>query len=111
MFYDKLGVKIIPTNIDKLLSPVGLAYWYMDDGVFHKTSGGFSLATNSFTLAEVQFLINILKDKLILNVKLIKPLSSIEYIFNQTLTPSQSEALIGLLLGDYHISKKLSIKG
>jgi len=111
LFYNNLGIKIVPSNLKDILTPVGLAYWIADDGHYHKSGGGVYLCTDSFSLVEVQFLINILKDKLILNVKLIKPLSSIEYIFNQTLTPSQSEALIGLLLGDYHISKKLSIKG
>jgi len=34
-----------------------------------------------------------------------------KYRTNLNLTPFQSEALIGLLLGDSHISKQLSVKG
>ncbi len=30
IFY-KNKVKIIPENLDKLLTPIGLAYWIMDD--------------------------------------------------------------------------------
>ena len=31
IFY-KNKVKIIPKNLDELLTPIGLAYWIMDDG-------------------------------------------------------------------------------
>jgi hypothetical protein len=48
MFYNKLGVKVVPANIGKLLNPVGLAYWFADYGYFHKASSGFYLSTNSF---------------------------------------------------------------
>ena len=60
MFYDK-GIKIVPSNIEQLLTPVGLAYWAMDDG--NKTGSGFHLNTHSFTFQEVEFLSNILRSK------------------------------------------------
>lgn len=40
-FYSKKGIKIIPKLIEKLLTPVSIAIWYLDDGSFksekHKT--------------------------------------------------------------------------
>jgi hypothetical protein len=61
LFYNEKGVKIIPANIGELLTPVGLAYWFSDDGYFHKASGGLYLSTNSFSLAEVELLVEVLK--------------------------------------------------
>jgi hypothetical protein len=54
------GVKIIPLNIEELLTPVGLAYWAMDDGC--KLGNGFKFSTNSYTFEEVQLLVNVLKN-------------------------------------------------
>ena len=31
LFYDLNGIKIIPKNIEQLLTSVALAYWIMDD--------------------------------------------------------------------------------
>jgi len=43
--------KVIPSNIEELLTPVPLAYWAMDDGA--KLSSGFLLCTHSFLLSDV----------------------------------------------------------
>jgi LAGLIDADG DNA endonuclease family len=32
LFYNSDNLKIVPSNIQKLLTPRGLAYWIMDDG-------------------------------------------------------------------------------
>lgn len=59
MFY-KNKVKIIPENLDKLLTPIGLAYWIMDDGgitAYKQTV----LHTRSFCKKEVLFIMEILK--------------------------------------------------
>jgi hypothetical protein len=64
LFYvDK--VKRIPNNIGNLLTPIGLAYWAMDDG--YKIGSGFILSTNSYTLSEVELLIRVLKENFDLN--------------------------------------------
>ena len=55
------GKKIIPNNIEELLTPAGLAYWAMDDG--NKFNKNFKFSTNSYTKEEVQLLINALKNK------------------------------------------------
>src|SRR6266576_598481 len=53
--------KIIPTNLSELLTPVGLAYWIMDDGTKMSGSNGLVLCTESFTLEEHYILIEVLK--------------------------------------------------
>lgn len=60
LFY-KDGVKIIPVNLIDLLTPIGLAYWAMDDG--YNTSTGFYFCTDSYTYAEHLQLQLILKEK------------------------------------------------
>lgn len=70
--------KVVPHNIEELLTAKSLAYWAMDDGFADRS--GFILYTNSFTLAEVQLLVKALKNKFGLNCtvqtrkdKVIKP--------------------------------------
>lgn len=55
------GKKVVPSDIADLLTPVSLAHWHMDDGGW--TKGGIHLNTNSFTKADVQRLVDILKSK------------------------------------------------
>jgi hypothetical protein len=57
----KKYVKIVPLNISELLTPIGLAIWIMDDG--YANGNGVVLCTDSFTLAEVELLMNVLKNK------------------------------------------------
>jgi hypothetical protein len=58
------GVKV-PKKIGDLLTPIGLAYWAMHDG--NKTCFGFRLNSQSFTLEEIQLLIQVLKENFDLN--------------------------------------------
>lgn len=64
LFYVK-ETKTIPHNIGELLTPIGLAYWAMDDGC--KQSSGFNLCTDSYTLSEINLLIKVLKENFDLN--------------------------------------------
>lgn len=48
-FYNQLGIKIIPAHFMDLLTIRGLAYFYMDDGYFNPSTGGFYFCTESFT--------------------------------------------------------------
>ena len=50
--------KIVPLNIDKLLSPIGLAHWIMGDGYWNKNT--LCLCTDGFTYSEVLLLIKAL---------------------------------------------------
>jgi len=62
MFYIS-GKKVIPVNIFDLLTPLGLAYWIADDGSWNKVNKYVTLCTDSFTLVEVQQLIEVLNTK------------------------------------------------
>ena len=53
-------VKTIPSNIGDLLTEVGLAFWIMDDGGLG-SNGTLNLHTDSYTLSEVNLLIEVLK--------------------------------------------------
>jgi hypothetical protein len=68
MFYRELfypsGKKVIPINIYDLLTPLGLAIWFMDDGsIKSHESKGRILNTHSFSKKEVLMLCAVLQNK------------------------------------------------
>lgn len=65
LFY-KNGKKIVPLNIEYLITPLSLAVWISDDGGW--ANGGVRIATNEFTFAQVTLLANILRNKFALDV-------------------------------------------
>jgi predicted type IV restriction endonuclease len=64
MFYKK-GKKYINKEIEQYLTPLALAIWIMDDGMWAKP--GIRIATNSFKLEEIKILVHILENKYQLN--------------------------------------------
>jgi hypothetical protein len=54
-------IKILPYNIENLLTPMGLAHWIMGDGYY--SEGTLIICTDNFTLEEVLKLIEILNNK------------------------------------------------
>lgn len=63
MFYIKQK-KVIPKNIEQLLTPISLAVWFMGDGsIKSKECNGRILNTHGFTEPEVAQLSQILNDK------------------------------------------------
>uniref|UniRef100_Q33758 OMEGA orf n=1 Tax=Allomyces macrogynus TaxID=28583 RepID=Q33758_ALLMA len=52
------GVKIVPKCIELYLTPLALAIWIQDDGGAVSTT--MKIATNSFTLSDIQFLCDVL---------------------------------------------------
>lgn len=64
LFY-KDKIKIIPSNIEELLTPVVLAYWIMGD--VNWTGNGIKLCTNNFSKEEVLLLIISLNNKFDIN--------------------------------------------
>jgi hypothetical protein len=62
LFYVE-GKKVVPLNIKELLTPLSLAYWLCDDGAFDKVNRAVRLCTHSFSLEEVNLLINVLETK------------------------------------------------
>ena len=53
--------KVIPNNIEDLLTPLAIAIWIMGDG--HFKSPGLIIATNCFTKQEVELLVKALENK------------------------------------------------
>lgn len=64
------AVKIVPTNISKLLTPRALAYWFMDDGTLCSDKKSFHLNTQGFALHECERLCTVLREKYGLTVSL-----------------------------------------
>ena len=60
LFYNLEGQKIIPNNINQLLTPRGLAYWIMDDGSIQNK--GLHLNVYGFSFDEVVKLKNTLEN-------------------------------------------------
>lgn len=64
MFYVKTSlpatkrIKIIPKNIFDLLTPIGLAFWLMDDG-----NKGIHLNSNAFSDQDLNLIIEVLRVK------------------------------------------------
>lgn len=63
LFY-QTKTKIVPKNIGKLLTELGLAVWFMDDGSYKsKECRGKLICTHNFTIEEITFLCHVLKEK------------------------------------------------
>jgi len=60
IFYRK-GKKIIPLNIQELITPLTLSIWISDDG--GKAGDGLRISCNNYTLKEVELLAEALKNK------------------------------------------------
>lgn len=62
-FY-KNGKKIVPPMVDKLLTPLGIAVWFMDDGsIKSKCHKAKIINTQCFTKDEIMLLIKALENK------------------------------------------------
>jgi hypothetical protein len=64
MFYksdETKNIKIVPVNIEKYLTPLALAIWFMNDG--SKLDNRAIITTNCFTYEEICFLCEVLKRK------------------------------------------------
>ena len=62
-FYDKDGKKRIPRMIKKLLTPRGLAVWFMDDGsIKSRKHRGYNIHTLSFSKKDQRLLQKALRD-------------------------------------------------
>lgn len=68
----KKWVKQVPSDIGELLTPEGLAYWYMDDGAlkWKGKSNAVRLCTDSFSEQNVNQLRDVLKQKFQLETSL-----------------------------------------
>jgi hypothetical protein len=83
MFYNEKGKNFIPLNIKELLTPRGLAYWYMDDG--YKSPNGFYLSTESYSNDDIALLIDAFKTKFDLKCSAHKTTNGLRiYIFSES---------------------------
>jgi len=65
------GRKRVPMLIHRWLTPLGLAYWFMDDGSMKsQQSKGLIFNTQGFQLPDVQRLIDVLQQRFALQAKL-----------------------------------------
>jgi hypothetical protein len=62
-FVEGKSIKHLPTNIHSLLTPVAIAFWVAGDGHYNISQGTVVIATDSFTLTEVELLQSILLEK------------------------------------------------
>lgn len=65
-------VKVVPTMISDLLTPVGLAYLIMGDGSFHRRDKYVILCTEGFTNRDNLLLMHVLVDKFRLSCRIEK---------------------------------------
>jgi len=67
LFYDPIsGKNQVPENIGNLLTPLGLSYWFSDDGA--NAGYGLLLHTDGFSKEDVVLLISVLDAKFGLTV-------------------------------------------
>jgi LAGLIDADG DNA endonuclease family len=62
LFYPE-GVKVVPSNIFELLTPIGLAYFISDDGSFQNSNKIIKLCVEGFKESDVDLLIQVLENK------------------------------------------------
>jgi hypothetical protein len=83
LFYNSEDKKVLPDNLEELLTARGLAYWIMDDG--YKFRKALYISTESFSLDENQFLVKILKNKLDLDCSVHPTTNGVRiYIFSSS---------------------------
>lgn len=105
-FYNE-NIKIVPQNIEEYLSPLALAIWIMDDG--GKVSSGLKIATNNFSLNEVEFLAKILRNKYNLKTSIIKTGSLNQY--NLYISKSSMNDLVEIIKPYLHNSMYYKLNG
>ena len=64
LYYDDLGIKHIPVELEEIITARSLAYWAMDDG--YKSTNGFYFCTESYTMEDNLKLSKILKFSVVL---------------------------------------------
>ena len=69
LFYEN-KIKIVPSKLLKILDPLGLAVWYMDDG--SNNGKNITLNTHGFSIEEQKILQNWLKNKFDINATIVK---------------------------------------
>lgn len=104
LFLSSDNKKIINANIVEYLDLIALAYWICDDGQLVKR-GGITLCTDSYTLSEVEILINILENKFNLKCSIHNKKGRTGNIYHRIYIGKNSfDSLIPLLIPHIHES-------
>lgn len=56
-------IRVLPNNIQDMITPITIAHWFMEDGYFDTNSKTVLFCTDNFTKKEVLLLIKILREK------------------------------------------------
>ena len=102
MFYKK-GVKYINVDlVPKYITPLALAIWISDDGGWAKP--GVRIATNSFNLKEVEFLVKVLQSKFGLDctIQTLKPSGNCNIYIKGSSVPKLRELILPYLHTSMH---------
>ena len=101
MFYKK-GVKYINVDLVKYITPLALAIWISDDGGWAKP--GVRIATNSFNLKEVEFLVKVLQSKFGLDctIQTLKPSGNCNIYIKGSSVPKLRELILPYLHTSMH---------
>lgn len=81
------------------MTPLTIAMWIMDDGCLHKNRG-ISFSTNSFTLEDIKYLGEILKNKYNINYSIIKTGTINQY---NIYIPKEFAIKLGKIVKDYMV--------
>lgn len=108
MFYKRdlalnRDIKVVPSNesLDKYLSPVALAYWFMDDGAKASAkSKGYVFCTHNFDISEIKRLSLFINNRYNLDSVVRKD----RHYYVIYIKGSDSEKFINLIKPHMHVS-------
>ena len=88
-------IKVLPNNMEKLLTPLAMAHWIMGDGYY---STSIMICTDNFTKDEVVILINILEKKFGIIANIRKRKLGDKDVWRIYITKSSLEKFKGLVI-------------
>lgn len=96
IFYP-LGKKLIPETIERYLSPIALAVWFMDDGYYYQRDKCGYLYLGNVSQIEAETLVNVFLKKFQFSVRWLKKKKGYAIYFS----PAEMQKLKVLLKGYY----------
>ncbi len=97
-------VKLVPENIKDFLTPVAVAYWFMDDGTYtinrNSTEIYYRLCTHGFEKEEVQILCDALRDNFNIHTNLVRD----KQFWRLSVKAESSAVFLNLILPHIHQS-------
>ena len=70
IFYP-LGIKIVPKDVEKVLSPLAMAIWFMDDG-YLRAKNSIAISTDKFSVDDLGKICSVLSVKFHIKPKVVK---------------------------------------